>query len=111
MPTDGSGDYADSDGDGMNNWQEWIAGTDPTSPVSVLRMPAPAGVTNASGIRLTWQSVSGVSYFIERSMHLGNLPAFSLLQSNIDGQPDTTSYTDTTTFGAGPFFYRVGVGN
>jgi len=111
LPTDGSMDYADPDSDGMNNWQEWRAGTSPTNPADVLKMVIPAGVTNTQGITMTWQSVSGISYCIERSTNLGNLPAFSILQSNIVGQPGATTYTDTNAVGSGPFFYRVGVRN
>ncbi len=103
--TDGSADYADPDGDGMNNWQEWICGTDPTDFMSVLRMLAPSN--SPSGITVPWQSVSGKTYFLQRSTNLDS--PFGLLATNITGQTGTTSYADTNTPGADPFFYRVGV--
>jgi hypothetical protein len=81
LPTDGSADYIDSDGDGMKNWQEWDCGTDPTNPLSVLRLLAPSITsTNAT---LTWQSVSGVNYSLERSANLA--APFMLLGTNIVG--------------------------
>jgi len=105
FPTDGSADYADPDGDRMNNWQEWICGTDPTNSLSVLTMLAPSN--SPSGIIVPWQSVSWKTYFLQRSTNLYS--SFSLLATNITGQPGTTSYTDTNAPGADPIFYRVGV--
>jgi hypothetical protein len=107
LPTDASAVYADSDGDGMNNWQEWLAGTNPTNAASVLQLQQttvlPAGVT------LTWTSVTNRAYFVERTINLMPQPAFSLLQTNIPGLPGTTSFTDTNPPPSGPAFYRVGV--
>ena len=91
----------------MNNWQEWIAGTVPTNALSVLRLLNPSN--NVSGVTVSWQSVSGRSYFLERGTDLAAQPPFLLLKSNIVGQAGTTTFTDTNAVGVGPFFYRVGV--
>ena len=107
LPMDGTADAADLDHDGMNNWQEWRAGTDPTSALSVLQMLAPTN--GASGVTVTWQSVTNRSYYLQRSLDLSAQPPFLNLQSNIAGQAGTTSYTDTNAAGPGPLFYRVGV--
>jgi hypothetical protein len=105
LPTDGSADYVDPDHDGLNNWQEWICGTNPTNTLSVLRMVS--ALPTSTNATVKWQSVSGVNYFLERS---GNLAApFMVLASNILGQAGTTSYAHTSGTGPGPFLYRVGV--
>jgi len=109
LPTDGSADFTDPDGDGLNNWQEWRCGTDPTNALSALRLLVP--VTRDTNVTVTWQSVAGVNYFLERSTNLAPTSTFTAAATNILGQPGTTTYTDTNAVGSGPFFYRVGVGN
>jgi hypothetical protein len=104
LPMDGSADFTDSDQDGMNNWQEWMCGTCPTNALSALRMRSAALV--GTHVIVTWESVAGVNYFLERSANL--VHPFTLLATNIIGQVDTTAYADTTATGTGPFFYRVG---
>jgi hypothetical protein len=105
LPTDGSADYTDTDQDGHNNWQEWKAWTIPNNAFSVLKLLPPQSETN--GMLITWQSVLGHSYFLERATNAGG--PFSLFQANIPGQPGTTSFTDTNAVGLGTSVYRVGV--
>jgi hypothetical protein len=108
LPTDGSADYGDPDHDDMNDWQEWVCGTCPTNASSALRLlSAMPTSTPSGGVLVTWQSVPGVSYFLESSTNLA--ASFTLVATNIPGEPGTTSYAETNAAGAGPFFYRVGV--
>jgi hypothetical protein len=107
LPTNGSVDYADSDGTGMNNWQKWIAGLNPTNPVSMLLMESPSASNSTPGITVTWQSVSTRTYYLQRTPDL-TVP-FSAIQSNLIGRAGFTSFIDQSATNAGPYFYRVGV--
>jgi len=108
LPTDGLADTADPDGDRLNNWQEWRCGTDPTNVLSVLRLLAP--VAEDTYVVVTWQSATGITYSLERTTSLGASSVFTPMATAILGQPGTTTYIDTNAIGAGPWFYRVGVG-
>jgi hypothetical protein len=109
LPTDGSADFVDSDHDGMNNWQEWRCGTNPTNALSVLRMfPL---VPSGSNIKVSWQSVAGINYFLERSAVVGSPGSFISIATNLSGSTGTLLYTDTNPPPSARLFYRVGVGN
>lgn len=108
LTNDGSVDLVDSDGDLLNNWQEWRAGTDPTDSSSVLMLLSPSN--SAPGVVvINWQSVSGKLYSIDRAADLTASPSFQPLASNIVGQVGWTSFADTNAAGGERFFYRVGV--
>ncbi|HSY44202.1 MAG TPA: choice-of-anchor Q domain-containing protein, partial [Candidatus Acidoferrum sp.] len=107
LPTDGSADDADLDGTTFNVYQDWIAGLNPTNPASVLDMLSPPTTNNASGVPVSWESVSGINYNLLRGTNLTS--AFTIIQRNIVGQAGTTSYTDATATNGGPYFYQVAV--
>ena len=106
LPTDGSADFIDTDGDGMNNWQEWRCGPDPTNPLSVLKMLAPSN--SVAGVVIPWQSVLGVTYYLQRATNLTAQPGFSTVP-NSPGQAGVTTFEDTSAPAGRPLFYRVGV--
>ena len=108
LPTDGSADLADADADGLNNWQEWRCGTCPTNCLSALRLlsASPTG----TNVTVCWQSVAGVSYFLQCSTDLAALPCFAYVTTNLPGQAGTTTYTHTNAAAMPWLFYRVGVG-
>jgi hypothetical protein len=106
LPTDGSADLIDSDADGMNNWQEWRCGTDPTNALSALRLLSAS--RDGANLTVSWQSVAGISYIMERSTNIFPASGFTQI-ATIAGQPNTTDFTDTNALSLLPLFYRVGV--
>jgi hypothetical protein len=97
--------FGDDDHDGMLNWAECVAGTDPTNRGSVLAVSN--AMASASGqVVLSWPSVATRVYAVERAMNL--LAPFTPVTSNLPAQPPFNSYTDTVN-GASLQFYRIRV--
>jgi|ERR1035438_9885711 hypothetical protein len=99
----------DSDRTGMNNWQKWLAGLNPTNPASLFKISAVTPAKNPARVTVTWLSVSNRTYFVQRGSALAGQPQFSLLPSNLAGNVTATSFTDTNINSSGSYFYRVGV--
>lgn len=108
LPIDGSADFLDADQDDMNNWQEWVAGTDPTDASSYLKMLTLS--KSASGVAVSWSCVGGKSYLVQCSTNLLQPTPFFTLQSNlVPARTGSMSIVDATATNDCPCFYRVGV--
>lgn len=107
LPTTAAMASTDSDGDGVNNYSEWRAGTSPTNSTSVFRI---MGFTNSpTSATVTWQSVAGRNYWIERATNLGPVPSFQVIATNIPGVGGPKTYIDNTANSVVPNYYRIGV--
>ncbi len=76
---DWDGPNVDSDGDGASNWQEFLAGTNPRDPNSVLKTKL---VNSPQGRRLSWNTVAGCVYQVQVTADFQNwsnagLPRFA----------------------------------
>ncbi len=93
----------DPDGDGLSNWEEYLAGTDPLDALSDLVVVTVRPQANGS-IELRWPSVPGRTYRIERAESIGGpftpvadlVPAAAPVNTWLDSQPLS-----------GAAFYRV----
>jgi len=65
----------------------------------------------APGLAVTWQSVPGRSYVLDRSTSLGVTARFFPMVTNFPAQPgnNTTTFLDTGALSTGAWFYRVRV--
>ncbi len=98
----------DIDTDGMPTWTEYLAGTDPTTHVSCLRFDDLSLATGESGTVVSWQSVDGKYYALERGTNLMDDPVCAIsVRTNIIGIAPMNTETDKTATGSGPWFYRV----
>jgi len=61
--------YADSDGDGVSNLNEFLAGTDPTDANSVLRIRLEP---TRQGLYLNWNTHPGLVYQVQTSPNLNS---------------------------------------
>lgn len=112
LPTDGSADYVDSDGTGMNNWQKFVAGLNPTNAASVLKLFGLGYATiypDQFEIYVSWPSVINRTYALERSTNLLNPSGFTCIASNLPGTSGTAGYFDNTATKGGSYFYRIRV--
>ena len=92
----------DSDGDGMPDWMEYIAGTNPYDANSVLRI---TGINNDN--QLVWESVSNITYTViaTTNLSLPMLPVSPLIRAS----DSTTFWTDDSPDPTNKF-YRIQVG-
>ena len=95
-------DNADPDGDGVPNWQEYLAGTDPTDAHSCLQLVATAGASHS--VNLGWLTAPGKNYVLESSASLGGTGWSAVSTVAGDGNPWVFSVANHA---AGAVFYRI----
>jgi len=69
LPIDPATDTADPDGDGVDNYHEWLAGTEPTN-----RFSSPAQLTiipSRTNVILTWPT-NAVGFSLQSATNLGS---------------------------------------
>jgi hypothetical protein len=93
----------DTDGDGISDQSEFIAGTNPTDPKSVFQLHPPETLPNGT-VRLSWDTVPGRAYRLEVSTD------FKTWQAVTELAPATTATLSTTLPALDPhlpYFFRV----
>jgi len=98
----------DPDHDGMNNYQEYIAGTNPTNAASAFQIQS---LTNSpAGFAISLQSAWGRNYtlYSRTNLAVGTWAAVPS-QPVILGDGGVDALTDTTTATNTQRFYRIGV--
>jgi hypothetical protein len=111
LPSNGSADYLDSDNDGMNNWQEYLSGTNPTNASSVFKITS-YQMLSATQFVVRWSSVSNRLYDVMRSTNLivgtgSFVPRPGA--TNLAGTVPQNAWTDSVTRASSQGFYRVNV--
>lgn len=97
---------SDFDEDGMSDYNEWRAGTNPADFDSVFRVTDNTTGTAAQFI-LRWPSASNRIYRVERSTNL--LIGFEAIETGLPATPPENTYTGALSPSAGSVMFRVGV--
>jgi T5SS/PEP-CTERM-associated repeat protein len=105
--------FGDKDGDGLNNYQEYLAGTDPLNPLSTLRITA-VGVNPSGDVVIDFQCVSNRTYGVLYSTDVVSWKAIASVNLS-NPEPGSCRWTDDGSqtgerpANGSPRFYRVSV--
>jgi hypothetical protein len=81
-----AGDNVDADGDGALNWQEYLAGTNPTNALSCLKFSSASLSSNGvSGVAINWLTAPGKTYLLQTSAALGGANWTAINTNSGDG--------------------------
>jgi hypothetical protein len=94
--------FTDTDRDGLSDWAEFIAGTDPNSPPPPFRLTAERLTSNL--IKLSWPSVTNHTYRVHAS---SNTVMWTPQSAWLAATGTNTSYTFSTVTNGALKFFRV----
>jgi hypothetical protein len=98
-------DNVDADGDGSLNWQEYVAGTNPTNALSYLKFTSPALSVTTNGVHevaINWLTAPGKTYVLESSTALKGA-AWTAISTNL-GDGNYYQSLQTNQSGNGRFY-------
>ena len=99
-----AGDGVDADGDGMLNWQEYLAGTNPTNAASRLQFGTAALDTNGTpGAAFGWLTAPGKTYILESAPAVAG-SSWTAVSTNV-GDGNYYQFAQTNISGAARFFH------
>jgi hypothetical protein len=88
---------ADSDGDGVSNLQEFLAGTNPTNSASVLKQELNS---TPQGLFLSWNTQPGLTYQVQSTADFANW-------NNFGSARFAAGTNDSVYVGGNPGYYRI----
>ena len=92
----------DTDHDGMSDWAEFVAGTDPNNPPPPFRLTARH--LGNGGVQLAWPSVTNHTYRVHASVDAVNWSPYTAF---LPAGGTTTTFTLPTPTNGAPKFFRV----
>ena len=107
LASDRSRAQDDADGDGMSNWQEYLAGTDPLDPQSNLQLRV-QGVDRGTGRpQISFTAMPGIGYTLQYSDNVTSGIWHKLNDVSADSASRIITLNDPGAASAPSRFYRV----
>lgn len=97
---------SDYDADGFPDMSEFMAGTDPLNPLSLLRIAGLDVVEGGNGLVIRWPSATNRYYRVMATPSLTATP-FSPEATGISATPPENIYTNPANFSGNTLFYRI----